>query len=124
MTFLRAKGKLEKNKTALSRSSLQASLQASLRASPQVAVVKNQLKQWNTPFRPRRMSGSRLTGNRGTFTERFFLNFPFIKTLIEIKGGSRRLKSHKIWIMMMTAASLMWAGAAEKPEQSKMTSKN
>ena len=32
------------------------------------------------------------------------------------KGGSCRLeKSHKVW-MMMIAASLMWAGAAE-PEQ-------
>ena len=41
------------------------------------------------------------------------------------KGGSRRLeKSHKVWMMMMIAASLMWAGAAEKPEQSKMTFRN
>ena len=41
------------------------------------------------------------------------------------KGGSCRLeKSHKVWMMMMIAASLMWAGAAEKPEQSKMTFKN
>ena len=41
------------------------------------------------------------------------------------KGGYRRLeKSHKVWMMMTTAASLMWAGAAEKPEQSKMTFKN
>ena len=33
------------------------------------------------------------------------------------KGGSRRLeKSHKVWMMMMIAASLMWAGAAEKPD--------
>ena len=34
------------------------------------------------------------------------------------KGGSRRLeKSHKVWMMMMMiAASLMWAGAAEKPD--------
>ena len=41
------------------------------------------------------------------------------------KGGSRRLeKSHKVWMIMMIAASLMWAGAAEKPEQSKMTFKN
>ena len=40
------------------------------------------------------------------------------------KGGSRRLKkSHKVW-MMMIAASLMWAGAAEKPEQSKTTFKS
>ena len=39
------------------------------------------------------------------------------------KGGFRRLeKSHKVW-MMMIAASLMWARAAEKPEQSKMTFK-
>ena len=39
------------------------------------------------------------------------------------KGGSRRLeKSHKVW-MMMIAASWMWAGAAEKPEQSNMTLK-
>ena len=44
---------------------------------------------------------------------------------ITTKGGSRRLeKSHKVWMMMMIAASLMWAGAAEKPEQSKMTFKN
>ncbi len=27
-------------------------------------------------------------------------------------------------MMMMIAASLMWAGAAEKPEQSKITFKN
>ena len=41
------------------------------------------------------------------------------------KGGSRRLeKSHKLWMMMMITASLMWAGAAEKPEQSKMIFKN
>ena len=41
------------------------------------------------------------------------------------KGGSRRLeKSHEVWMMMMIAASWMWAGAAEKPEQSKMTFKN
>ena len=41
------------------------------------------------------------------------------------KGGSRRLeKSHEVWMMMMIAASLMWAGAAEKTEQSKMTFKN
>ena len=33
------------------------------------------------------------------------------------KGGSRRLeKSHKVWMMMMIAAGLMWAGAAEKPD--------
>ena len=32
-------------------------------------------------------------------------------------------KSHKV-SMMMIAASLMWAGAAEMPEQSKMTFKN
>ena len=42
---------------------------------------------------------------------------------IDIKGGSRRLKkSHEVWMMMMMiAARLMWAGAAEKPEHSKMT---
>ena len=35
------------------------------------------------------------------------------------KGGSRRLeKGHKVWMMMMIAASLIWSGAAEKPEQS------
>ena len=45
--------------------------------------------------------------------------------LYTTKGGSRRLeKSHKVWMMMMIAASLMWAGAAEMPEQSKMTFKN
>ena len=33
-------------------------------------------------------------------------------------------KSHKVWMIMMIAASLMWAGAAEMPEQSKMTFKN
>ena len=33
-------------------------------------------------------------------------------------------KSHKVWMMMMIAASLMWVGAAEKPEQSKMIFKN
>ena len=44
---------------------------------------------------------------------------------VTTKGGSRRLeKSHEVWMMMMIAASLMWAGAAEKPEQSKMTFKN
>ena len=30
------------------------------------------------------------------------------------KGGYRLLE--KVWMMMMIAASLMWAGAAEKPE--------
>ena len=35
------------------------------------------------------------------------------------KGGSRRLeKIHKVWMMMMITASLMWARAAEMPEQS------
>ena len=39
--------------------------------------------------------------------------------LYTTKGGSRRLeKSHKVW-MMMIAASLIWAGAAEEPEKSK-----
>ena len=33
-------------------------------------------------------------------------------------------KSRKVWMMMMITASLMWAGAAEKPESSKMTFKN
>ena len=47
------------------------------------------------------------------------------RVLLTTKGGSRRLeKSHKVWMMMMIAASLMWAGAAEKPDQSKMTFKN
>ena len=37
------------------------------------------------------------------------------------KGGSHWLKkSHKVWMMMMIAASLMWARASEMPEQSKM----
>ena len=42
------------------------------------------------------------------------------------KGGSRRLEeSHKVWMMMMMiTASLMWAGVAEKPDQSEMTFKN
>ena len=41
------------------------------------------------------------------------------------KGGSRRLeKSRKVWMIMMIAASLMWAGVAEKPKQSKMIFKN
>ena len=36
------------------------------------------------------------------------------------KGGSCRLeKSHEVWMMMMIAAGLMWAGAAEKAEQTK-----
>ena len=36
------------------------------------------------------------------------------------KGCSRRLeKIYLVWMTMMIAASLMWAGAAEKPEQSK-----
>ena len=44
---------------------------------------------------------------------------------ITTKGGSRRLeKSHKVWMMMMIAASSIWAGVAEKPEQSKLTFKN
>ena len=29
-------------------------------------------------------------------------------------------KKVKVWMMMMIAASLIWAGAAEKPEQSKI----
>ena len=33
-------------------------------------------------------------------------------------------KSHKVWMMMMIAANLIWAVAAEKPEQSKMMFKN
>ena len=34
------------------------------------------------------------------------------------KGGSRRLeKSHKVWMMMMIVASLMWAGAAEREHE-------
>ena len=46
-------------------------------------------------------------------------------TLYTTKGGSRRLeKSHKVWMMMMITASLMWAKAAEKPEQSKIIFKN
>ena len=41
------------------------------------------------------------------------------------KQHSRRLeKSHGVWMMMMIAASLIWAGASEKPEQSKITFKN
>ncbi len=41
------------------------------------------------------------------------------------KGGSRQLEnSHKVWMMIMIAASLMWAGVAEKREQSKMAFKN
>ena len=37
---------------------------------------------------------------------------------------NRLEKSHKVWMMMMIAASLMLAGAAEKPELSKMTFKS
>ena len=38
-------------------------------------------------------------------------------TVFITKGGSRRLeKSHKVWMMMMIVASLMWAGAAEKTD--------
>ena len=45
--------------------------------------------------------------------------------LVNIKGGARRIeKSHKVWMMMMIAASLVWAGAAETPEQSKLTLEN
>ena len=34
------------------------------------------------------------------------------------KGGSRRLKkSHTVWMMMMIAASLMWARAAEREHE-------
>ncbi len=41
------------------------------------------------------------------------------------KGSYRRLeKSHKVWVMMMIAASFMWVGAAEKSEQSKTILKN
>ena len=50
-----------------------------------------------------------------------------ISIIITTKGGSRRLeKSHKVWMMMMMmiAASLTWAGAADKPEQSKIIFKN
>ena len=49
-----------------------------------------------------------------------------IKIILDTtKGSSRRLeKSHEVWMMMIIAVSLMWAGAAEKPEQSKMTFKN
>ena len=37
------------------------------------------------------------------------------------KSGSRILeKIHKIWMMMMIAAGLMWAGAEEKREQFEM----
>ena len=51
----------------------------------------------------------------------------YFMTLLSIttKGGSRQLeKSHEVWMMMMIAASLLWAGAAEKPEQAKMIFKN
>ena len=41
------------------------------------------------------------------------------------KGGSIRLeKSHEVWMMMMIAAGLMWAGAAEKREQLKVALKS
>ena len=40
------------------------------------------------------------------------------------KAALANWKKVKVWMMMMIAASLMWAGAAEKPEQSKMTFKN
>ena len=34
------------------------------------------------------------------------------------KGGSRRLeKSHEVWMMMMIAGSLKWAGAAERERE-------
>ena len=33
-------------------------------------------------------------------------------------------KSHEVWMMMIIAVSLMWGGAAEKPEQYKITFKN
>ena len=47
------------------------------------------------------------------------------KSTSTTKGGSGQLeKSHKVWMIMMIAASLIWAGAAEKPEQFKMTFKN
>ena len=58
----------------------------------------------------------------------FFINSKesrYLNQMKTTKGGSRRLeKSHKAWMMMMIAASLMRARAAEKPEQSKMTFKN
>ena len=44
-----------------------------------------------------------------------------------MKGGSCRLeKGRKVWMMMMMmiASSLMWARAAEKTEQSKITLQN
>ena len=37
------------------------------------------------------------------------------------KSGYRRMeKNHKVWMMMMIAAGLMWAGVAEKCEQLKV----
>ena len=43
--------------------------------------------------------------------------------MVTNKGGSCRLeKSHKVWMMVMIAASLMWAGAAEKPEHCSVSS--
>ena len=45
--------------------------------------------------------------------------------LFTTKGSSCRLEKKKeVWMKMMIAAILMWVGAAEKPDQSKMTFKN
>ena len=44
---------------------------------------------------------------------------------ITTKGSSRRLeKNHEVWMMMMIAAGLMWAGAAKKREQLKVARKS
>ena len=48
---------------------------------------------------------------------------PPIPLSVPQKAALADWKKVKVW-MMMIAASLMWAGAAEKPEQSKMTFKN
>ena len=63
-------------------------------------------------------------GIRGTFNKKIDAKC-FALISHTTKGGSRRLKkSREVWMTMMIAASLIWAGVAEKPEQSKMTNKN
>ena len=51
------------------------------------------------------------------------LPFKYHKRRLSPTGKKSKVKS-QVWMMMMIAASLMWAGAAEMPEQSKMTLKN
>ena len=49
---------------------------------------------------------------------------PYLEIYIPQKAALADWKKVLVWMMMMIAVNLMWAGAAEKPEQSKMTFKN